>query len=422
MERILTFAKILFFVLFFSINAFANDLKNLIENAKNNPLIQAKDYETRALKEQKNALYASYLPKVDIGYAYQNTINPDILYPESANGPYIEASWLLFDGLKREGKFALQNHKIKSAEFAKEITKEQIFLKIIQNYFKALSINSKIKALNQQQKELQESLVKFELLYASGLASKDTLEAIKAKYSQNAYHIENAKVALDSLKEQIMLLSGTQEFMLKNAKLKEPQNMDFKDRADIKAKEFQAKSAKESKTQFTYFPTIALSNRLTFYDYHNRYAPGVLKIFMPSIKEEDYQNTFGISISMTIFDTFSIAKQRESAKYLALATQSEYAYSKDSQKREAKIAKNALHSAKEKIKWAQDSLKSAKITYAFAKEKFHANLIDYTQYLNALSLLLNAQSFSDESLFDYEIKKAEFIFSSGQDLEDFLED
>jgi len=123
---------------------------------------------------------------------------------------------------------------------------------------------------------------------------------------------------------------------------------------------------------------------------------------------------------MTIFDTLSLFKQRESSKLLALAANSEYFYQKDAQKREQIIAKNALSAAKEKIKWAKSSLDSANIAYAYAKEKFHAELIDYTQYLKSLSLLLNAESFYEESRFDYEIKKAEFLFKNGEKLSDYL--
>ena len=99
----------------------------------------------------------------------------------------------------------------------------------------------------------------------------------------------------------------------------------------------------------------------------------------------------------------------------------EYAYLKDSQNRELIIAKEALKSAKEKISWADSGVKSASIAYSYAKEKFNAQLIDYTQYLNALSALLNAQSFYDAARFDYEIKKAEFLYKNGDVLADFVD-
>ena len=103
-----------------------------------------------------------------------------------------------------------------------------------------------------------------------------------------------------------------------------------------------------------------------------------------------------------------------------MAANFEYSYQKDSQRREHIIAKNALNTAKEKIKWADAALTSASIDYAYAKDKFNALIIDYTQYLGALTTFFEAQSFYDESLFEYEIKKAEFLYNNGENLEEFL--
>lgn len=82
-------------------NSQSQSLKILLQNALRNPLLQSKEAQTQALKEEKNALYAEYLPKVIAGYAYQETQNPDIFYPKRMNGPFMEARWLIFDGMAR---------------------------------------------------------------------------------------------------------------------------------------------------------------------------------------------------------------------------------------------------------------------------------------------------------------------------------
>ena len=404
----------------FCIDISANPLKSLIVSANNNPLLESKNYQTQALKEEKKALYSGYLPKVEVGYAYQNINNPDLFYPKSVNGPFVEASWLLFDGLKREGKFSIQNHKIKASEFSALSTKQQIFLKIIQEYFQALSLKSKRKALLSQQNELEQSIIKYQTFFESGLASQDTLEAIKSQFAQNSYQIENIELALESYKEQLSLLSGIENPSLEEyTKIKE---IDLqtkpKDRADLQAQFHYVKSLESVPMQHSYLPTIALSNRYMHYEYHDRNIPTLPFPF--SIDNPKYQNIFGISISLTLFDTFATYRAKEVAHLQALAANFEYSYQKDSQRREQIIAKNALNTAKEKIKWASSALTSASIAYTYAKEKFNSQLIDYTQYLKALSNLFNAQSFYDEARFDYEIKKAEFLYSNGENLEEFL--
>nr|WP_236033182.1 TolC family protein [Helicobacter turcicus] len=396
------------------------DLKMLLQNAQKNLLLHAKNTESQALKEEKKALYGEYLPKVALGYAYQNTLNPDIFYPERVDGAFLEAQWLLFDGLKREGKLEIAEYKIKAKESQSKSTKDQLELKIIKEYFSALSAQSKLNALKHQQKELQESIVKYEKFYAVGLAALDTLEAIKAQNYQNSYTIESVKLAYKAHLEQLSLLSGTQvttlnvRTKLQDVSLDTPQVA----REDLQANFYATKAIESAKSQYTYLPTIALTNRYIRYNYHNRNIP--LLPFNIPLEDPNYQNIFGISVSFTLFDSFATLRARESARLNALAANFEYAYLKDMQNKELIIAKEALRSAKEKITWAQSSVKSASVTYSYAKEKFNAQLIDYTQYLNALTTLLNAQSFYDEARFDYEIKKAEFLYKNGNALVQFV--
>ena len=412
--------RILLFLCCFALSGYAESLKFLVENIKNNPLLNAKIYQKQSLHEEKKGLYALYLPKVEVGYAYQNTHNPDIFYPANVNGPFVEATWLLFDGLKREGKLKAQNDRIKSSEFAIQSTQQQLILQVIQKYFGALSLQSRKKAVLRQQEELQQSITKYETLYHSGLATQDTLEAIKAQYAQNSDQIENIELALETYKEQLNLLSGIEKPGLEEyTKIKE---IDLqtkpKDRADLQAQFHYVKSLESVPMQHSYLPTIALSNRYMHYEYHDRNIPTLPFPF--SIDNPKYQNIFGISISLTLFDTFATYRAKEAAHLQALAANFEYSYQKDSQRREQIIAKNALNTAKEKIKWADSALTSASIAYAYAKDKFNAQLIDYTQYLRALTTFFEAQSFYDESLFEYEIKKAEFLYNNGENLEEFL--
>ncbi|WP_299549543.1 TolC family protein [uncultured Helicobacter sp.] len=397
------------------------DLKTLLQNVRENPLLQARKTESKALEAEKKAIFAEYLPRVTLGYAYQNTLNPDIFYPERVDGAFLEAQWLLFDGLKREGKLEIAEYKIKAKDAQSNSTKDQLELKIIQEYFSALSAQSKLNALKNQQKELEESLVRYEKFYAVGLAALDTLEAIKAQNYQNSYAIESVKLAYRAHLEQLSLLSGIQVTALNmRAKLQEVSLQAPKQtREDLQANFYATKAIENVKSQYTYLPTIALSNRYTRYNYHNRNIP--LLPFNIPLEDPSYQNVFGISISFTLFDSFATLRARESARLNALASHFEYAYLKDTQEKELIIAKEALKSAKEKIAWAKSSVKSASVAYSYAKEKFNAQLIDYTQYLNALSTLLNAQSFYDEARFDYEIKKAEFLYKNGNALAEFVD-
>ena len=90
------------------------------------------------------------------------------------------------------------------------------------------------------------------------------------------------------------------------------------------------------------------------------------------------------------------------------------------QAKDEELYRKTLEIAKKKIKSAQDNLKSANIAYANIKKKYDANLITFTDYLQALSTKFDAESTFNQSLNNYEIQKANYIFYSGQKIKDFI--
>ncbi|CAM2811749.1 TolC family protein [Helicobacter burdigaliensis] len=410
-----------FFVfLAFSLCLFGENqtLDYLLKASKDNPLLHAKNLQSEAAKKEKQALYSLYLPRIEVGYNAQKLQNPDIFYPKSIEGAYIEANWLLFDGLKREGKLKMGELKEKMSNLEALSTQEQIYLEIIRGFYGVLTLEGRLNALKVKEKELLENSQKFSTLHLAGLAPKDTLEAIKAELFKSSYEIEELGVVLKKARENLSLLSGVAITTLKEESLKEIYALEPKDRLDLQANLQKVKIKKEESSQYNYLPTIVLNNRYTDYHYGTREIPTLPFSF--KIEDPEYQNIFGIHISLVVFDSFSTHLQKEAKRIEHLAANSEYSYQKDSQKRERLIAEYALKSAKERISWAKQSLESAKIAYFYAKDKFEAQLIDYTQYLNALSTYFSAKGFYDEARFAYEIKKAEFVYYSGGNLESFV--
>lgn len=417
-----TFWKYMFRILIlfcFIVNCFAeSSLYELIQNAKNNPLIQAKIAQHQALKQEKNALYSNYLPKIAAGYNYQNTTNADLFYPKEAEGFFVEGSFDLFDGFKREGKIKIQDSKVESSYFDYLDTQEKVFLEIITKYYSLLIAKSKQEALMNQQLELQENLKKQDILYDAGLIQQDSLEAIRSQFLQNSYNLENIKVEISIYKENLSLLSGIEIVDInKDSKLKEVEANNKLPNYLLSQRHY-VRGVESSKNLYTYLPTITIFNKYTNYNYGTRNIPTLPFSF--DIQDPKYQNVFGISVSFTIFDSFATSFAKESARLNALAANTEYAYNVDKNNKDRIISKNALHSAKEKIKWATSALKSAQISHSYAREKFNAQLIDYTEYLSSLTSLFNAQFFFDESYFSYEIQKAKFLYVNGENLEEYL--
>ena len=77
--------------------------------------------------------------------------------------------------------------------------------------------------------------------------------------------------------------------------------------------------------------------------------------------------------------------------------------------------------AKEQISSAEVSLLSANLSYDNMKKRYEANLVTFTEYLQALSTKYDAESMLIQDLNNYEIQKAGYIFYSGQNLNDYIE-
>lgn len=170
--------------------------------------------------------------------------------------------------------------------------------------------------------------------------------------------------------EQLSLLSGVEINTLnERTNLQEVSlNLPSKEREDLQANFYVLKAQESVKSQYTYLPIISLSNRYMRYHYDERNLPN-LPFVIPI--DPTYQNTFGLSVCFTLFDSLATYRERESAYLNAMAANFEYIYLRDSQRRELVIAKESLKSAKEKIKWADSSYQSASIAYSYAKEKFN---------------------------------------------------
>lgn len=60
------------------------------------------------------------------------------------------------------------------------------------------------------------------------------------------------------------------------------------------------------------------------------------------------------------------------------------------------------------------------LTFENVSKRYDAQLVNYVDYLNALSQKFNAQATYVESLNNYELQKANFVFYSGQDLKAYV--
>jgi outer membrane protein TolC len=139
------------------------------------------------------------------------------------------------------------------------------------------------------------------------------------------------------------------------------------------------------------------------------------------LNSTDYdQNIISLNLSWKIFDFGSTTKAYESAYRRYLALKSQYEYEKNKASVDLKLAYKSYNIGKLKISSAQAGLRAAESAYESIKAKFQNGLVDNVAYLEALSERSNAQSALETALYDLEIKKANIIYHSGKNLQEYI--
>ena len=97
------------------------------------------------------------------------------------------------------------------------------------------------------------------------------------------------------------------------------------------------------------------------------------------------------------------------------------AYAKDEQKNNIRFYKRSIAAAESQIDSARAALQSARTSFETISQKYQAQLVSYNDYLDSLIARYNAESTYIQSLNNYELQKANYIFYSGQMLLDYIE-
>lgn len=83
--------------------------------------------------------------------------------------------------------------------------------------------------------------------------------------------------------------------------------------------------------------------------------------------------------------------------------------------------KKSILAAQTQINSAKAALKSATTSFDTISQKYQSQLASYNDYLDALIARYNAESTYIQSLNNYELQKANYIFYSGQTLLNYID-
>lgn len=410
-------------------------LAELLEAAKNNYNLEAKDIAILQAKANQAAAKREFLPTLDGSYAFQDTDNTyRKMQTQSAQ---LQANWEIFSGLKTYNKVRERSSLYRSSVADRANTQEQIFLNVIEQYYTYFSNKSQKVALEQQHKQLEENIKRTEKLYRSGLTTIDDVESLRAEILSTEHDMANIVLEMERNKLMLSLLTNLDVKELSRVTIKMP-TFTLQKRQDLIALEEQANSVMYQAKQITYLPTVAISDTFAWNNFNTgayRSKPAMDELFAgmgfggggfgsPAMMQMSFprtQNVIGVSVNMRLFDWFNIAKQKEAVRYSAMQRQKELAYKKNEQEKDERLYRKSIEIAQARIKSAEAALKSASVSFDNVARRYEAQVLNFSDYLQSLSRRFSAESTYTQSLNDYEIEKARYIYYSGQQIEEYIE-
>lgn len=405
-------------------------LAELLETAKNNYNLEAKDIAILQAGANQSAAQREFLPTLDGSYSFQDTNNT--YRTIQAQSAQLQAKWEIFSGLKTYNKVREKSALYRSSVADRANMQEQIFLNVIEQYYTYFSNKSQKIALEQQHKQLEENIKRTEKLYRSGLTTIDDVESLRAEILSTEHDMANIVLEMERNKLMLSLLTNLEVKELSRVTIKMP-TFTLQKRQDLVALEEQANSVMYQAKQITYLPTVALSDTFAWNSLGSVGSkPALLDLlgnggsafggsnFM-KMSYPPTQNVIGVSVNMRLFDWFNLSKQKEAMRYSAMQRQKELAYKKYEQEKDERLYRKSIEIAEARIKSAEAALKSASVSFDNVARRYEAQVLNFSDYLQSLSRRFSAESTYTQSLNDYEIEKARYIYYSGQQIEDYIQ-
>ncbi len=393
-------------------------LKELLNSANNNYALQAQDLLARQADKDHLVQIMALIPTLDARYNFNHSSASVPMSYTTQNAQLafnMKLDYADYNAIKEKGATATK------ASYDSKYTKQSIYLQVVQQYYTYFSNESKLLTLEQKLEQINSDVDRVQKLYNQGLKTIADLESLKSQAALTQYQIDDAKLALEQSKLMLEYLTNTKIESLKRVQIESP-SFKLQDRDDIKSLEYQVQAQKYLNKQLHYFPVLNIQDSYTYNIQIPHFITNINSL--PEtfrMQFADHQNTFSVVVSYGLFAKIGQSMQKQSFRLAQLATEKNLAYKKNEQKKDEELYRKAIEVAQNQIKSAKASLISANLSYDNMKKRYDANLVTFTEYLQALSTKYDAESTFIQALNNYEIQKANYIFYSGQELEQYIQ-
>ena len=409
-------------------------LKDLLLGADNNYSLQAQMLQAESNKKIASVAKAAFLPRLDVDYGYQynyKTIDNMMQFgnfgnyqTQAANARF---SLDLFSGFSTINMIREKNATYRSSVADVEYAKQNIYLQVIQQYYSYFNNLSQLLSLKRQLEQVRTDMKRIESLYSSGLATIDDLESLRSQVSSSEYQIADMKLSVEQNILMLKHLTNMEFDGLKREDLAIPALKDNLERQDIISLREQINALKYQNKQQHYYPIVTLTDTYTWQIQKPEYVTNPTKFGSDPSMASFYQrmfpthaNVLGVTVTLKLFDDIGVSFQKQALRLSQLAQEKQLAYKQAEKTKDEQLYRKTLEVAQSKIASAEASLKSANISFENVRKKYNNQLVNFTDYLRALSTKYNAEATYNQALNNYELQKANYIFYSGQQIQEYV--
>ncbi len=393
-----------------------------LKNSKNLKIAESKVFSAEAkLQETNTQLYPTL--KLTSGYTRLSEVQP---FKFNFQGREIEISptilnnyqirfgiqYPIFTGFRLENTSKMMELNAKASEKDYESERTKIVFDVKTAYWSIKNLESSLKSVNENIRQVQAHLTDIENFYKNGMATENDVLKVRVQLSNlelAKLDIENA-LNLSRINFCIMLgipatstLTLTSEInpeIVDYADLNKLLELAYRNRPELQAMELRKEASQKaiSIARSGWYPQILLGANY----YYNRPNQRLMPL------QDKFYGTwdFGITLSYDIWNWMSTKYQTQQAE--ASYYQSDLGYQQVKDGITLEVSQNyfAYLKAKEKIKVAKENVQQAEENYRVTNEKFKNGLVASSELLDAEVALLNAKISYNNSLLEFEIAKA----------------
>ena len=125
-----------FYLLLLPALLFGEDLKSLLELAKqNNNLLKASNISVHAKRQELESAKSNYYPTLDASAFYERDDDPTPFYPGTTYGAVAKVGFDIYDGGKKSYTQKQKSDEVKAATFTHKEDINTMFLTIAKEFF-----------------------------------------------------------------------------------------------------------------------------------------------------------------------------------------------------------------------------------------------------------------------------------------------